>query len=191
MLETKLNNLDTVEIIMSEKTQMKKNWLQNAITEKAKSKIKNFFGMFKKKEVKKTILDTKDAKKIKMGECCHPLPGEDVIGVRTTKRKIIVHKKDCPNISRIQKDKLVMIDFEREKGETGVRVKAVDRLGLLGEILEEIKNSGATLKNTSFKIKKNGYTEAIFILEIKNVQKLEKLIENVSNIPSIQVAERI
>jgi len=190
-LETKLNNLDTVEIITNEKTQMKKNWLQNAVTEKAKSKIKTFFGMFKKKEVKKTLLDTKNAKKIKMAECCHPLPGEDVIGIKTTKRKIIVHKKDCPNISKINKNRLVSIDFEREKGETGVRVKAIDRPGLLGEILEEIKNSGANLKNTSFKIKKNGYADAMFILEIKNAQKLEKLIEKINEIPSVQLAERI
>lgn len=190
-LETKLNNLDTVEIITNEKTQMKKNWLQNAMTEKAKSKIKNFFGMFKKKEEKKTLLDTNSAKKIKMAECCHPLPGEDVVGVKTTKRKLVVHKKDCPNISKISKEKLVTINFEREKGETGVRVKAIDRPGLLGEILEEIKNSGANLKNTSFKIKKNGYADAMFILEIKNAQKLEKLVEKISSIPSVQLAERI
>ncbi len=190
-LETKLNNLDTVEIIANEKTQMKKNWLQNAVTEKAKSKIKTFFGLFKKKEPKKTLMSMNNAKKIKMAECCHPLPGEDVVGVKTTKRKIIVHKKDCQNISKISKDRLVTIDFEREKGETGVRVKAVDRPGLLGEVLEEIKNSGATLKNTSFKIKKNEYADAMFILEIKNAQKLEKLIEKINNIPSVQLAERI
>ncbi len=190
-LETKLTNLDKVEIITNEKPQMKKNWLQNAVTEKAKGKIKTFFGMIKKKEKKETKLDTKNTKKIKMAECCHPLPGEDVIGVKTTKRKIIVHKKDCVNISKISKDKLVNIDFEREKGETGVRVKAIDRPGLLGEILEEIKNSQATLKNTNFKIKKNGYADAIFILEIKSAQKLEKLIEKIADIPSVQLAERI
>ena len=190
-LETKLSNLDTVEIITNEKTQMKKNWLQNAVTEKAKSKIKTFFGLIKNKEKKEQVLDAQSAKKIKMAECCHPLPGEDVIGIKTTKRKIIVHKKDCQNILKINKDKLVSIDFEREKGETGVRVKAVDRPGLLGEILEEIKNSEANLKNTSFKIKKNGFADAIFILEIKNAQKMEKLIEKLSNIPSVQIAERI
>jgi GTP diphosphokinase / guanosine-3',5'-bis(diphosphate) 3'-diphosphatase len=190
-LETKLSNLDTVEIITNEKTQMKKTWLQNAVTEKATSKIKNFFGMIKNKEKKEKVLNTKDAKKIKMAECCHPLPGEDVIGVKTTKRKIIIHKKDCPNILKINKNKLVNINFEREKGETGVRIKAIERPGLLGEILEEIKNSGANLKNTSFKIKKNGYADAIFILEIKNAQKLENLIEKISNIPSVQLAERI
>jgi GTP pyrophosphokinase len=190
-LETKLNNLDKVEIITNEKTQMKKNWLQNAVTEKAKSKIKTYFQMNTKKTKKENNLTMKDTKKIKMAECCHPLPGEDVIGVKTTKRKIIVHKKDCTNIMKIPKNKLMQINFEREKGETGVRVKGIDRPGLLGEILEEIKNSGAILKNTNFKIKKNGYAEAMFTLEIKNAQKLEKLIEKISSIPSIQTAERI
>lgn len=190
-LETKLENLDKIEIITNKKTQMKKSWLQNAVTEKAKTKIKNYFQLNTKKEKKENTFEMKDTKKIKMAECCHPLPGEDVIGVKTTKRKIIVHKKDCPNIKKISKEKLLQINFEREKGETGIRIKAIDRSGLLGEILEEIKNTGATLKNTNFKIKKNGYVDAMFLLEIKNAQKLEKLIEKINSIPSIQLTQRI
>ncbi|MGI6589187.1 MAG: ACT domain-containing protein [Candidatus Iainarchaeum sp.] len=190
-LETKLNNLDKIEIITNPKTQMKKSWLQNVITEKAKTKIKTHFQLNTKKISKEIPLKMKDTKKIKMAECCHPLPGEDVIGVKTTKRKIIIHKKDCPNIKKLTKEKLLQINFEREKGETGIRIKAIDRNGLLGEILEEIKNSGATLKNTNFKIKKNGYIDAMFSLEIKNAQKLEKLIEKINSIPSIQLAQRI
>lgn len=170
---------------------MKKNWLQNVITEKAKSKIKNYFQINTKATKKENPKKMKDTKKIKMAECCHPLPGEDVIGVKTTKRKIVVHKKDCSNITKLSKEKLIQINFERDKGETGIKIKAIDRKGLLGEILEEIKNSGANLKNTNFKIKKTGYVETIFTLEIKNAQKLEKLIEKLNLIPSIQNIERI
>lgn len=44
-IETKLNNLDRVEIIVSEKSQMKKAWLVSALSDKARTKIKTFFGM--------------------------------------------------------------------------------------------------------------------------------------------------
>jgi len=98
-VETKLNNLDKVEIIVSEKQQMKKNWLVSALSDKARAKIKTFFGM-SSTPVKKITARINDVKKIKMAECCHPLPGEDVVGVKTTKRKIVMHKKDCPNIQK-------------------------------------------------------------------------------------------
>lgn len=190
-LETKLNNLDSVEIFVTEKPQLKKTWLISVATDKAKQKIRHFFGLTQSIKKKIPQLQINDLKKIKMAECCHPLPGEDVIGVKTTKRKIIVHKKDCVNIKKVSKERLIHIDFEREKGKTQMRVRAIDRPGLIGEILAEIKQSSATLTNTNFKIKKNGYAEAIFELEIGNVAKLEKLMEKIENIPSVQGVERI
>jgi len=189
-IETKLNNLDKVEIITGDKITAKKGWLNFTETDKAKTKIKSLFGL--KNPKKKTIcLAQKDLKKIKMAECCHPLPGEDVVGVKTTKRKIIIHKKNCPNISKISKDKLIFLDFERDKGKTQIRVILLDRLGVLSEILSEIKNVGVNLTNTTFKIKKTGYAEAIFEIEISSVEKLDKLIEKIEHVPSVQNVERI
>jgi len=190
-IETKLNNLDKVEIIVSEKVQLKKAWLNFVQTDKARTKIKNAFGLKAGKQKTQTCVQITNLKKIKMAECCHPLPGEDVIGVKTTKRKIVVHKKDCPNIAKLTKDKLLCIGFERERGKTQIRVKAIDRPGILSEILTAIKETGVTLTNTNFKIKKSGYAEAIFGLEVNSVAKLDKLIEKIENIPSIQAVERI
>ncbi len=189
-IETKLKNLDRVEIITNQKPQMKKNWIGFVITEKAKQKIKSVFGL---KSIKKPAaqIGINDIKKIKMAECCNPLPGEDVIGVKTTKRKIIVHKKDCPNIKKMDKSKLIEIGFERDKGKTQIRVNVLDRPGILPEILDEIKKGGATLINTNFKIKKTGYAEAIFGIEISSASKLDKLIERIEQIPGVMGAERL
>jgi len=93
-------------------------------------------------------------KKIKIAECCHPLPGEDVIGVKTTKRRIVIHKKNCPNIAKISKEKLVEIGFEREKGKTQIRVAVLDRPGIMAEMLNKIRENQTQLITTNFKIKK-------------------------------------
>ncbi len=189
-IETKLNNLDKVEIIAGEKTNIQKSWLTTVVSEKAKQKIKQQFGI--KTQKRKGESERKSSyKKIKMAECCKPLPGEDVIGVKTTKRRIIIHKKECKNVLKLPKSKLVEIDFEKEKGETEIKVKAVDRIGLLSEILQEIKKNGAKLLTTNFKIKKSGYVEAIFGIEINNAQKLDKVLQKIQKIPSVQEAERI
>jgi GTP pyrophosphokinase len=190
-IETKLENLDQVEVMTAEKPQVKKTWLSFSATDKAKQKIRGFFGLKAGANKKETTLAQSALKKIKMAECCHPLPGEDVVGVKTTKRKIIVHKIDCCNIQKLSKSKLIRIGFEREKGKTEIRVKAMDRPGLLSEILNEIKQSGISLTHTNFKIKKNGYAEAIFGIEVGGVNKLEKLLDKLLEIPSVQAAERI
>jgi GTP diphosphokinase / guanosine-3',5'-bis(diphosphate) 3'-diphosphatase len=188
-IETKLKNLDKVEIILDKKILIKQNWLNIVESEKAKSKIKSYFGIKKDTKIKKP--QPKQEKKIKMAECCNPLPGEDVIGVKTTKRKIIIHKKNCPNIKKVQKDKLIEIFFEKTKGTTKIRIFAIDRIGLLGEILAEFKKNKTKLTSSEFKIKKSGYVEAIFEINIQNIQKLEKLTNELKEISSIQSIERI
>jgi GTP diphosphokinase / guanosine-3',5'-bis(diphosphate) 3'-diphosphatase len=189
-IETKLQNLDKVEIITDNKIQIKESWINNVITEKAKSKIKAHFGMTSTKKIKNPI-QTASLKKIKMADCCHPLPGEDVIGVKTTKRKIIIHKKNCPNLKKISKTKLVEISFDKGEGKTQLKVSGIDRIGLLGEILNEIKKNNGHILKTNFDIKKSGYVIATFDIEIANLTKLEKLMEKLGKIPSINSIERI
>ncbi len=188
-IETKLKNLDKVEIITDQKTKIRPDWLNMVVSERAKTKIKRHFGL-KSAIVKKQHASEQITKKIKLAECCHPLPGEDVIGIKTTKRKIIIHKRDCKNIANISKNKKIEIYFEKERGKTKIKVLAIDRIGLLAEILEEIKRNKATLSSTNFNIKKSGYVEAIFELEIKNINALERLINNLEQIPSIQSVDR-
>ncbi|MDD3083522.1 MAG: TGS domain-containing protein [Candidatus ainarchaeum sp.] len=187
-IETKLKNLDKIEIITDKKNTIKQTWLNSVESEKAKSKIKNYF---KIKTIKKeNKIQITQEKKIKMAECCNPLPGEDVIGVKTTKRKIIIHKKNCENIKKIPKNKLIEIFFEKAKGTTKIKVNAIDRIGLLGEILGEFKKNKIKLLASNFKIKNTGYVEAIFEIEVKNIQNLEKIIKKLKEINSIQSIER-
>ncbi|MEI7961529.1 MAG: TGS domain-containing protein [archaeon] len=188
-IETKLNNLDKVEIITAEKEQMKKPWFNFVLTDKAKAKIKAAFGMYSVK--KSTIKSSTNYKKIKIAECCNPLPGEDVIGVKTTKRRIIIHKKNCPNLSKMSKEKLFEIGFDKARGKTQIRITVIDRPGIMGEMLFPVRTSGATLVTTNFKIKKSGFGEAIFGLEVGNLTKLEKIINEIEKIPGVQNVERI
>ncbi len=188
-LDTKLNNLDHVEIIINEKSKPKRNWINFVVSEKARSKIKKYFGI-KNNITKKQILPPKDAKKIKLAECCRPLPGEDVIGVKTTKRKIIIHKRDCENLKTINPTQLIEIFFEQPKGSTKIKLIAIDRIGLLAEILNEIKKRKARIISTDFKIKETGYVEATFELEVNNVNTINRIIDNLEKLSSVQRVER-
>lgn len=192
-IEHKLKNLDKVEVTVDKKLQVKPSWINYVNSEKAKSKIRSQLGIktSEKKEQKTKPLSESLMKKIKMADCCHPLPGEDVIGYKTTKRKIIIHKKDCENLKKLNKSRLVEIEFERDKGKTELRITGVDRIGLLGDLLNEIKKSGAIIDSTNFKIKNTGYVEALFVIEIKSINKLENLMEKLARLPSIHSVERL
>lgn len=188
-LETPLQNLDTAQIITHKNPTIKKNWLTIVRMEKSKQKIRSYFDL-EPINKKSTTISQKNVKKIKIAECCNPLPGEDVIGIKTTKRKIIIHKKDCPNIKIIPKEKLIEIGFENSTGKTKIKIQAIDRIGLLGEILNEMKKNNIKLINSDFQIKKSSFVEATFELSVPNINKLDKLINNLEKLSSIQSIER-
>lgn len=191
-VETELKNLDKAEIITSKKPQIKKGWVNFAKSTKAKTKIKTYFGMktkAKKEETKKETIGKQ--RKIKSAECCTPVPGEEVMGVKTSKRKIIIHKKDCPNLKKIDPKKIILMEMKGDEGKTRIKAVGLDRIGLLGEILSKIKKNGATIISTEFKIKKSGYVESTFEIKIKNIDKLEKLVEEIEKIRSVYGVERV
>ncbi len=192
-VDTKLKNLDKVEVVVDNKPQVNASWISIVKSEKAKAKIRSYLGIKGNKlNIKKKERPTEALmKKIKMADCCHPLPGEDVVGFKTTKRKIIIHKRDCENLKKLDKNRLIEIEFEKDKGKTELRLVGIDRIDLLGELLTEIKKSGALVVATNFKIKKTGYVEVIFGIEIKSVKKLENLMERLARIPSIHSVERL
>ena len=36
----------------------------------------------------------------RMGPCCNPIPGDEILGFVTRSRGVTVHKRDCPNVKR-------------------------------------------------------------------------------------------
>jgi GTP pyrophosphokinase len=191
-IEMELKNLDRVEIIASNQPQIKRNWVNFAKSSKAKAKIKTHFGIKAKRAkagTEKEIIGK--TRKTKTAECCNPLPGEEVVGVKTSKRKIIIHRRGCINLKKISPKKIIKLEFAGEEGKTKLKITALDRIGLLGEILSKIKKSGATIVSTDFKMKKSGYVECTFEIKIKNIEKLERLAEEIEKTPSVYGAERI
>lgn len=57
---------------------------------------------------------------LKMANCCHPLPGDDIIGYVTQSEGITIHKQTCPNIVHITKFK-DNSDRDRQKFERLVK----------------------------------------------------------------------
>ena len=84
---------------------------------------------------------------IRLSKCCNPIPGDDIIGYITRGRGVSVHRADCLNvINANEQDRQRMIEVEWEAGNTSVsyiadlRITAMDRNGLLFEVMAEMSN---------------------------------------------------
>lgn len=194
-LDKTLENGDIVEIIAGKKPEVKRSWLTMAKTRKAIAKIKKALGIelrTTETEQKKETQHVRETEKIKIARCCNPLPGDNIIGYKTSKRKTSIHKADCQNLSLLPKNKITAITWSKKIQDyrTSIKVNARDRPGLLNDILSKLAENQAIINTTQTKINKNNTANCEFEVKIKNPKQLEKIIKEIETIPYIYSVTR-
>jgi GTP pyrophosphokinase len=82
-----------------------------------------------------------------MARCCNPAPGDEIVGYITRGRGATIHRRDCPNILRIEdRDRLVRVSWGEPKNTfpVPVRIRAYDRNGLMKDVSTLIRTKGST-----------------------------------------------
>ena len=73
----------------------------------------------------------------RMGRCCDPIQGDEIIGYITRTRGVTVHRKNCPNVrAETETERFVEVSWGRTQTLYPVRiqVQAWDRVGLLMDV---------------------------------------------------------
>lgn len=131
-IKSQLRRGDVVEIFTDPEAHPKPDWLDAAVTYKAKKEIGNYL---------------KSLKKPRYDRCpeCKPMPGEEVIGFKNDDGKITLHKRDCPLAIRLASqwgDSIVSVNFEPDDTlyPVEIQIKAVDRYHLFVDLVDCISN---------------------------------------------------
>jgi len=132
---------------------------------------------------------------ITFAKCCHPLPGDDIFGYVSRGRGVIVHRKDCKNASNLLADteKIVQVEWDVEDGRlfaAGIKIIAENRKNLVKEIINEISEEDTNILNANMKVQDSIFTNSI-ILEVKNINHLNKIIRRLSKIKSVLSVRRL
>jgi GTP pyrophosphokinase len=79
--------------------------------------------------------------------CCHPIPGESIIGVVTRTRGISIHRHGCPNVEGVEGDRLIPVSWNtaavqsrRPTYRVNIQVEVLDRVGIMRDILAKLSD---------------------------------------------------
>lgn len=135
--------------------------------------------------------------KIRFSGCCNPLPGDEIIGYITRGRGVSVHRKDCYNIiNNYEPERLIEVEWAKEEEHKDksyaatIEVNAFDRKGLLTDITLVIAESGLSITALNTRIKENEVFINI-ILEIKDIDQLNKLMRNINKLRNVKKVYRV
>ena len=149
----------------------------------------------RKKSVKLTEENT--GKTYVLADCCHPIPGDDVLGYVDEKEMIIVHKRQCPVAAKLKSsfgERIVSVDWATHKVQSFVEVleiKGIDRKGVLIQILKIISEGyGVNINKMSIETTA-GIFVGRFYIYVHDTEDINNLCRNIIKIKEINSVQRI
>jgi GTP pyrophosphokinase len=116
-----------------------------------------------------------------LANCCHPLPGDKIIGYITQGRGVTVHRRDCPNIiNEVEKERLIEVDWGdvEQVYPVAIQVDAWDKVGLVRDISAIIAGEEVNITDVNM-AEHDDIVSLYFSLEVKNTAQLSNLISKI------------
>jgi len=130
---------------------------------------------------------------LRFGKCCKPLPGDEIVGYITRGYGVTVHKKNCINVLKISPDRHIEVYWDSgDQFEYPVEIViyAMDRLGLLADISSAISKNKANILNVKTNVDIDGLAEESFIIMVKDINHLNKIIKSINKIKNVKGVKR-
>ena len=130
----------------------------------------------------------------KMAKCCHPIPGDNVLGFVNVGGGITIHRVSCKNAIAMKKRypyRLVDVKWNGEvPSRATIRIVAKDSFGVLSDITEVMKQMEINIIDASMGTR-NGMYEGRFVMNISSVNYLEQLIRRLKSLANVTEVQRI
>jgi guanosine-3',5'-bis(diphosphate) 3'-pyrophosphohydrolase len=131
---------------------------------------------------------------VRFANCCHPLPGEQVIGYITHGRGVTVHKQDCRHVADADPDRLVDIMWDPSKEDvylSRLKITTVDRKGTLADISGIIAQKNANIVQADVKTTTDKKGICLFSMEVEDYKQLQDIIGAIKKLKDVLFVERI
>ena len=121
---------------------------------------------------------------LSFANCCHPLPGDDIIGYLSSGKGIVVHREECPNVVELRKspERCVAIEWDRDvQGDyrAQLRIEVINRPGVLATVAAAIAAADSNIENVEYVERDAAAATLLFAMEVKNRKHLADVIRRV------------
>ena len=132
-----------------------------------------------------------------IADCCHPIPGDDVLGYYNEEKNIVIHKRNCPVANTLKSshgDRILAAKWETHKQlyfAVPIQIKGIDGMGVLHEITTIIyQQLNANIQKMQIE-SNDGIFEGTFWINVHDVEDVKNICDNLKKIKNIKTIARI
>jgi len=132
---------------------------------------------------------------INFAHCCYPIPGDDVTGVLTTAKGLVMHRSNCANLSHIKEKNAQWMEIdwrsdESELFEVSISCLVENRSGTLATIANILANLGVNIENIEQRNKPDSKTFIDMVIVVVNIIQLNNVLDKLKGLQHVVSASR-
>ncbi|PHQ58671.1 MAG: bifunctional GTP diphosphokinase/guanosine-3',5'-bis(diphosphate) 3'-diphosphatase [Porticoccus sp.] len=137
------------------------------------------------------MIDTSDGLIISYARCCHPIPGDPILGHLSPGRGLVVHRESCKNLNEIRTnvEKCMALNWSpRVKGDFSVefKVELTSERGIIAALAARISESEATIQQISIKERDAHSSVVDLVIDVKGRIHLANVMRKIRNLKQVQ-----
>ncbi len=133
---------------------------------------------------------------VRLGRCCTPVPGDQIVGFVTRGQGVSVHRADCPNVKTLRREPERMIEVSWAEGKStsfvvAIQVEALDRTRLLSDIATMLSDQHVNILSANSSTGRDRITRLRFSFELADITHLSSLLASVKRVENVYDAYRV
>jgi guanosine-3',5'-bis(diphosphate) 3'-pyrophosphohydrolase len=128
---------------------------------------------------------------VELAQCCHPIPGDPILGFIHKDRGLIIHTHDCPALRayHTDPDKWLDVEWEAEADrmfDVAVKVVVGNQRGVLAKVAAAISEQRSNIGNVSMEEEDGSpYTILYFTLQVENRMHLARVMRGLRGLEDV------
>ena len=132
---------------------------------------------------------------VSFARCCHPIPGDDIVGVLTTGRGIVIHRVECGNLNeyRKQPDKLIEVQWEKRIKRdfpAEIRADVANQRGVLAIVAAAIAEMGSNIEHVNLQERDEITALLTLVFSVHDRQQLARVLRKLRSLPQVMRIQR-
>jgi len=131
-----------------------------------------------------------------LATCCHPVPGDSIVGYITQGRGVSIHQSECVNLLNLQQNQAKRITdvswavSPETLYPVELAIKAYDRKGLLKDITMSLANENVNIVAMNTLSQEDGTADFLVTIEIDSLNHLGKTLNKLQQLPNVMDVRR-
>ncbi|HKI62432.1 MAG TPA: bifunctional (p)ppGpp synthetase/guanosine-3',5'-bis(diphosphate) 3'-pyrophosphohydrolase [Mariprofundaceae bacterium] len=125
--------------------------------------------------------------------CCHPIPGDPVLGMFSAGKGMVIHHRKCPRVADDKNENWLEVQWQPQPGQlfkTGIEVRSHNERGMLAKVTNSIADANSSIEDLKLRQKGGSMTELLFLIEVEDRVHLANVLRAIRGVEGVESVQR-